>query len=737
MRHPVLRLIFAVAIVAPFATAFPNTTASAVGTTRYVAATGSVGAGTSCASPHHVGSTQTAIQSAITAASSGDTIYICAGTYSISSRLNVTKSLTFRGASARTTTLDGLETSQIMMIHDNNLTPNSGNEITVAIDSMGFVNGRANQVGQLGECEDGNRCGGAIFIESESQINIIDSYFRNNYADFVGGAVGRLIGNYQNVPSTITNTTFESNTAYFDGGGVATLFGFGLTIDTSTFYDNRTMYRSAAAVIANFASATINNSTFVDNTGPAGTTVLYGDLDVNKSILAQSSNSMIPVCNSQQSAHGSRGNLVTDNSCPNLTAAYPASPATNSAIVDFADLKLGELSYRGRSIKTIPLLSGSVALNFWSGCSGSDQIGMSRPQGSGCDLGAYERSTSQTLNTPTGWTYASSTFNQLYDSTFAVTSPAVDPAAQGVTYRSSTTSVCTIASNGTITAVSVGTCTVHADAPGHLLADPATISKTISIVSSATTTTTSTTTTTTTVPGPTTTLAPVVNDAGSTNNTTVTTVSVGQSQIPTVSVAPTQSTVAPSSTTTSTTLPAPTAPDAELGQASALIDGQSVELQIAREDNALVLTGAGIEATIYGISSTGERIGLDADGNLRLNSGDSISLDASGFNSGDQVEAWMFSTPQQLGTLSVDSSGNVSGNFPVPADIASGDHRFVLKSANASGDDFVIGIGIAVGSQPQGSVTTRVLIAIPIALAILAGLIIPTTIRRRRRPATA
>jgi hypothetical protein len=296
MRHPVLRLIFAVAIVAPFATAFPNTTASAVGTTRYVAATGSVGAGTSCASPHHVGSTQTAIQSAITAASSGDTIYICAGTYSISSRLNVTKSLTFRGASARTTTLDGLETSQIMMIHDNNLTPNSGNEITVAIDSMGFVNGRANQVGQLGECEDGNRCGGAIFIESESQINIIDSYFRNNYADFVGGAVGRLIGNYQNVPSTITNTTFESNTAYFDGGGVATLFGFGLTIDTSTFYDNRTMYRSAAAVIANFASATINNSTFVDNTGPAGTTVLYGDLDVNKSILAQSSNSMIPVC---------------------------------------------------------------------------------------------------------------------------------------------------------------------------------------------------------------------------------------------------------------------------------------------------------------------------------------------------------------------------------------------------------------------------------------------------------
>jgi hypothetical protein len=295
------------------------------------------------------------------------------------------------------------------MIHDNNLTPNSGSEITVNVDSIGFINGRAVQSGSLGECEDGNRCGGAIYVESESQINITDSFFKNNYADFVGGAVARLIGNYQNVPSTITNSTFESNTANFDGGGVATLFGFGLTIDSSTFYGNQTLSRSAAAVIANFAEATINNSTFVDNTGPNGTTVLYGGLTVNHSILAQSSPSMIPVCNSQQTAHGTRGNLVTDNSCPSVTANYPATPATNSAVVNFADLKLGELSYRGNPTKTVPLLSGSVALNFWSGCTGTDQVGLSRPQGSGCDVGAYERSSSQTLNTPTGWAYSTST----------------------------------------------------------------------------------------------------------------------------------------------------------------------------------------------------------------------------------------------------------------------------------------------------------------------------------------
>jgi len=617
------------------------------------------------------------------------------------------------------------------MIHDNNLTPDSGSEITVNVDSIGFINGRAVQSGSLGECEDGNRCGGAIYVESESQINITDSFFKNNYADFVGGAVARLIGNYQNVPSTITNSTFESNTANFDGGGVATLFGFGLTIDSSTFYGNQTLSRSAAAVIANFAEATINNSTFVDNTGPNGTTVLYGGLTVNHSILAQSSSSMIPVCNSQQTADGTRGNLVTDNSCPSVTANYPATPATNSAVVNFADLKLGELSYRGNPTKTVPLLSGSVALNFWSGCTGTDQVGLSRPQGSGCDVGAYERSSSQTLNTPTGWAYSTSTINQLYTPTLAVSTPAVDPAGQGVTYRSSPSSVCTIASNGTVTAVSTGTCTVHADAPGYLLRDEATVSKTLTVVSTATTTTSTTTTstsTTTTVPSTstsTTVVGAVTNEASPSSPST--TNKVGQSEIP----------AAQSTTSTSTTVPAPDAPEAGPGQASALIAGQTVELQISREDNALVVTGAGVEATIYGLSSTGERINLDADGNLRLNSGDSISLDASGLEPGNEVEAWMFSTPNQLGTLSVDETGKISGIFPVPSDVASGNHRFVLKSANASGEDLVIGIGIAVGAMSSGSTIARILIAIPIALAMMAGLIIPTTIRRRRRATPA
>ena len=62
-----------VASVAPVAIATP---AVATGTTLYVSATGSVGTGQSCASPGYVGATHSSIQSAINAASAGDTVNI-------------------------------------------------------------------------------------------------------------------------------------------------------------------------------------------------------------------------------------------------------------------------------------------------------------------------------------------------------------------------------------------------------------------------------------------------------------------------------------------------------------------------------------------------------------------------------------------------------------------------------------------------------------------------------------
>ena len=899
---------------------------------RYVSATGTVGDGTSCASPGFVGATGSAIQAAINAASSGDSVHVCAGTYSISSRLDVAKSLTIRGDGASVTTLDGLGTTQIMIIQDNNLAVNSGSEITVNVEGLGFVNGYAAAIGgNLGDCTNGDRCGGAIFIESESRFSITDSYFRNNSADFIGGAVARFIGNYQTVPGTITNSTFESNTAVFDGGAVATLFGFGLTIESSTFYKNTITSRSAAAVIANFASATINNSTFVDNTGPSGTTVLYGGITVNKSIIAQSSASMIKVCNSGPTVSGSRGNLVTDNSCTSVTSSYPATPATNSAIVSYADLKLGDLSYRGYVNKTIPLLSGSVALDFWSGCTGNDQRGISRPQGGSCDVGAYERPSAQTVNTLTGWSYSASSFSRGIGATVEVVSPASDIANAGVSYLSLSTGVCTVNEfTGTITVVSAGTCNLTATSLGNLLNDQDQLSKslTISIVAkssiiseptvsgtnragmtltatsgtwsnsassysyqwkssatsdgtysdiagadsptyilmaadvgrfikvsviannaggastawlssargsiddylaglnpvlstatatddgftftitnysasytfaatttsgsvsltgangvvtglpangTATVTVTSSragyttlsttregstvvTVTTTVVVRTTTTVAatPVVPTTVAVSETPVVTVPQGQASVGTIapSVGPTTTVLNPmrlqAPQTATTTIPpvvknaaliptvaAPEAPAVAPGEAAVTADGEVVETTVTRADNQITATAGEVSTSVFGLAADGTRVALNAEGNLVLNEGDKLVVSASGYAPNQDVDAWLYSTPSLLGAMTADGDGKVSGAFNLPSGLDVGDHRLVLSGENPDGAAVLVGIGLSYGTVQSGSTVTRVLIAIPIALAVLFGLFLPAVTRRRKKNAFA
>ena len=285
MRFSKVLAIAAVLTVATMSAAVIQP-ASAVGpATLYVARTGSVGNGSSCSSPGYVGSTHAAIQAALNAASTGDTVYVCSGTYSISTRLEITKTLTLTGAGASSSILDGGGTTQILIIQDANLNDGaSGDEITATIEALSFVNGNATDINGT-ECGDGNRCGGAIFVENESRIAISGVHFKNNTADFIGGAVARFIGQYQDVPSTINRSSFEGNMAKLDGGAIATLFGFGLTINRSTFYRNGILptwdARSGAAVIANFASATINESTFYDHDAPSGITVLYGDITLN------------------------------------------------------------------------------------------------------------------------------------------------------------------------------------------------------------------------------------------------------------------------------------------------------------------------------------------------------------------------------------------------------------------------------------------------------------------------
>ncbi len=752
----------AVALVLTATSLATSGVARAVATIHYVAATGSVGANSSCSSPGYVGATHASIQAAINAASSGDTIRICSGTFAVSTRLNVAKSLTITGNGAALSILDGGGAVQIMIVQDNNIDDaSSGDEITVNINSLTFRNGNAQQVGSLGECVDGNRCGGGLFAENESRVHITDVHFKDNRSNFIGGGFARFLSasNYPNVPSTIDSSTFEGNMALLDGGAIATLFGFGLTVSRSTFYqnglENTHMARSATAVIANFANATINDSTIVDHEAPSGQTVLFGDITLNRTLVAQLTGSTTSICNGSQTMSGGRANLVTDGSCTGVTQSPASAGAGNSARVSHSDLKLGAIGYHGYDTRTIPLLAGSAALNYWTGgsCTGTDQRGISVPQGASCDVGAYERHASQSMNTPTTWSYGSTPLQRTGVTTFPVTTASTDPAGQGVTYSSSTTSVCTAnSSTGALTAVSTGTCTLKASAPSHLLRDADSTSLTLSIVDAPATTTTvaPATTTTVAVPSPTTSTAvpqattttvassqttsapsattPVVAPSGSAETASPSTTALNRG-----SAAAVATTVAPAPTTTSTTIPAPDAPDAAPGEAGATVDGEEINVDVERTDNALVVSAADVTATVYGMDAAGERVALDADGNLRLEEGDSVVVEASGYEPGSEVEIWLRSAPVQLGVRTADASGAVTGRFAVPSSVDPGDHRVILSGLTAAGGKSIIGVGLRIGAYEKEDGLNEWLIILPLVLATMLALVIPTTARRRKR----
>jgi len=305
---------------------------------------------------------------------------------------------------------------------------------------------------------------------------------------------------------------------------------------------------------------------------------------------------------------------------------------------------------------------------------------------------------------------------------------------------------CSVASTtGVLTFSAAGSCTVRATAAAtssYLVG-----TKDVTFVVTTPTPTTVASTTTSTIPATTATTATTVAVAP------VVTVAQGQASVVTIAprvgpttttvLAPMRSQVPQSSTTTIppvvTTIanaPAAVAPKAPVlapGEAGALVNGQTTAATLSRADNQLTATTGDITTTVSGLTSDGERVALNSEGTLVLNEGDSLVVSASGFSSNTDLEVWMFSTPTQIGVITAGADGKASGTFALPDGLKAGDHRLVLIGKNSDGADALVGLGLSYGTVESGSSLTRVLIAIPIALAVLFGLFLPAVTRHRRK----
>ena len=242
--------------------------------------------------------------------------------------------------------------------------------------------------------------GGAILIRSSgSELVVNNSSFvgnrtENSSTDGSGGAILSF------GPSTnISNSSFANNQAQFEGGAIDTSNTGQVKIANSSFVDNRA--RSGGAInTANGGRVDITNSTFSGNSAKYGgalsnsgavttithVTMLDNKAQIGTAIWTRADNHFVRLRNSIVA--GARrhytacfghltqniGNLIEDGSC---------SPALSG------DPLLAELT---GSLAYLPLQVDSPARDaaIDALCPATDQIGTSRPQGGGCDIGAIE-----------------------------------------------------------------------------------------------------------------------------------------------------------------------------------------------------------------------------------------------------------------------------------------------------------------------------------------------------------
>ncbi len=255
--------------------------------------------------------------------------------------------------------------------------------------------------------------GGAMFnngMLGESSPTLHDVEFLNNSASFRGGAIFNFGGsdgaaNGSSTP-TITASLFRSNGAN-EGGAV---YNFGANGNANATFGNVTFYANTAnrgaAVYSRgepdgYASPTFLNVTFsanaanevggaLFNTGDAlhpdssvptlTNVILWGDTAVSSSPEIYNQHSTPAI--SYSVVQGGCAAIAGNNCGTGNLATNPA---------------LGPLAYNGGPTRTLALLGGSSAIDAGddSACAGVpidgfDQRGWSRPQGTHCDIGAFE-----------------------------------------------------------------------------------------------------------------------------------------------------------------------------------------------------------------------------------------------------------------------------------------------------------------------------------------------------------
>ena len=228
--------------------------------------------------------------------------------------------------------------------------------------------------------------GGGIYNGDGATFNLIDSTVSDNTSGWTGGG----IYSFFNTTTNVVRSTISGNVALDVAGGLRTLGT--VNVDNSSISGNTSTAWHGGAMFVTDGVATITNSTVTGNNAPAGTTggLFVGtfgpssaSLDIENSIVAANGDYgcfLAPFGAGAVALTSLGGNVFTDGTC------FPVAGDQQ-----VADAGLGALADNGGPTFTHALLAGSPAIDAAVGsCPDVDQRGVSRPQGGGCDVGAFE-----------------------------------------------------------------------------------------------------------------------------------------------------------------------------------------------------------------------------------------------------------------------------------------------------------------------------------------------------------
>ena len=244
-----------------------------------------------------------------------------------------------------------------------------------AANSGGGIYNDNNNPTLTGVVFDGNvaSLGGGMYNENNSEASLLDVSFIENQANQHGGGMYNL----ESHPSLV-NVTFDSNVANASAGGLAN-FSSHPTLINVTFHQN-TAGSYGGGIAQSFSHPTLVNVTFSGNSATNAGGGISNDASspvIINSILYNDSGGEI---------HNFSGSSSPDVTYSIVQGGYAGTGNLN------ANPLLGPLQDNGGFTQTMALGTGSPAINAGddTNCPPIDQRGIARPQGSHCDIGAYE-----------------------------------------------------------------------------------------------------------------------------------------------------------------------------------------------------------------------------------------------------------------------------------------------------------------------------------------------------------